>query len=162
MSEYKDRFKKVTHPKKYGPIWVLLHRKAFKAVTLENKIAFERYLYETVQELECKNCRDHALQYLKEHPIRQYFNVKDTKTGADIGIFKYLWIMHNDVNKRIGKKELDWMTALSMYGSNESCTDCSSDKKDDRSDKSDDREDNKKDKKKGEKFKVRIVGKYSH
>ena len=125
MSESaKHELKKLLQPKNYASYWVLIHKKAFKAVTMERKIKYEQFVHELVEELECNHCREDAMKYLRDHPIRSFFGIKDEKSGADIGCFKHSWLFHNHVNKKTGKKEIDWITTLGMYADVQGCDEC--------------------------------------
>ena len=119
-----DLLTKVSNPKGYGPLWYLIHKKAFNTKNLYEKEDFERFVIWLISVLLCDDCKEHATKYLKENPIRPFFSLRDERSGAEIGCFKWSWIFHNNVNRRLGKKELDWLTALSMYGSNEGCSNC--------------------------------------
>ena len=121
---------KISNPKMYGPYWYLIHKKAFNTRSQQDKEEFEKFVTWLVSVLLCEDCHKHSTEYLKKNPVRMYFNVKDDKSGSDIGCFKWSWIFHNVINKRLGKKEVDWITALSMYSSDEKCTNCEKKEKD--------------------------------
>ncbi len=154
MSE--EKLKKLINPKSYGAYWVAMHKKAFKAVTLDKKLRYEQFVHDLIEELECNHCREDALKYLREHPIRTFFNVKDEKSGSDIGCFKHSWLFHNHVNRKLGKKELDWLSALGMFSSTNGCDNCGHQEghggdNDHGGRKYDDKE-----------LKVKIIGRYRH
>jgi hypothetical protein len=148
-----ELLKKVADPKQYGQIWVILHKRALAAQTQAEKDEFERFLVWTVSTLLCEECRKDGLDYLKKNPIKPWANTIDQKTGARVGLFKYTWIFHNFVNRKLGKKELDFMTCLAMYSDNSvGCTDCHADKNE--------KNEKKKDEKDEKNAKIKIVGKY--
>jgi hypothetical protein len=123
----KDLLQKISDPKNFNMIWYLIHKRALLCRTPHEKEDFEKFVLWVVSVLPCNSCKDHATKYLSEYPIRQFFFVKDEKTSAEIGCFKWSWIFHNAVNRRLGKKEVDWITALSMYTSDEGCDNCGKD-----------------------------------
>ena len=154
-----DLLSKVANPKKYGPYWYLIHKKAFNAKSLPEKEDFVRFVEWVISILLCEECHEHSTKYIKENPIRSFFHVKDERSGAEIGCFKWSWIFHNVVNRRLGKKEIDWITALSMYSSDEKCKDCGHGSKDDKL--KDDKLKNSKVKNNDDKnVKVKMVSKY--
>lgn len=117
-----------TDPTKFGPgMWISIHTLALRANTQEKKKEYVEEVISLVESIKCGECHGHATEYLKKNPIEKYFNVKDVKSGAEIGCFKWSWVFHNAVNKRLGKKELDFNTALMKYiPSKEKCTNCGS------------------------------------
>lgn len=116
---------KISDPKIIGSgYWVSWHISAARIKTHQDKVDFIRRFKSDVEGFPCGNCREDAVKYVKENPPEQYMNVKDAKTGGDIGISKYLWLFHNYVNRKIGKKEISWDTYLSLYYSQEMIEGC--------------------------------------
>jgi hypothetical protein len=128
---------KLTDPKSFGPgIWFTLHTTSLTAVDTESKKAFAAMVKSIIHGIKCEECHGHATAYLEKNPIEKFFNIKDDKTSAEIGCFKWTWIFHNAVNRRLQKKEIDFQTALMMYAKKETCKDCTSKPKSDRSETS--------------------------
>lgn len=121
----KELREKISDPKKVGPgIWYLIHSRSLKTVTMAQKQAYAQFVQETVTDIRCEDCKGHALKYIQNNPMHPYFNVKDVKTGAEIGCFKWSFLFHNDVNRRLGKHELDFDTAFMLYANAEACKEC--------------------------------------
>jgi len=107
--------KKLVDPKSFGPgAWLIIHILAYNAKRDEAKRDFEAAMHKICSGLKCKNCKVHCGEYLKNHPIRDYWHVKN-KNGVDIGMFKWSWTFHNAVNQRLGKEIMDFDTAYHLY-----------------------------------------------
>ena len=99
-------------PAYIGPgTWVTLHTLAFHATSDSKKEQFRETLDLIIKNFMCQICREHALQYLQDHDIRAY-------DDATLGYFIYIWKFHNTVNRRLGKMEMDFETALAIYSNN--------------------------------------------
>ena len=106
---------KNSDPKVWGPgAWFTMHVYARNSTTPEAKKSFINYCRIIISNLKCEKCRAHALDYLNQHPIDDFLNIK-SNDGADIGMFKWTWMFHNAVNSRLGKPIFDWDTAYVMY-----------------------------------------------
>jgi len=107
--------KKLADPKSFGPgAWLVIHILAYHAKTNESKRDFEAAMHNICSGLKCNNCKVHCGDYLKNHPIKNYWDVKN-KNGVDIGMFKWSWNFHNAVNQRLGKETMDFDTAYHLY-----------------------------------------------
>jgi len=117
-----------TNPKIIGPgWWSRYHLKARQATTLERINRFiEDDAYWIRDNFPCLKCRKDTKEYMNENDIRLYIHIKDEFSNF-IGMFKYTWMQHNWVNAKLGKKLMDWETALRLYDVDEDgvCTkDC--------------------------------------
>ena len=56
----------------------------------------------------------HAHDYLMEHPMEPYRDIKDD-SGIPCGMFMWSWEFHNAVNERLGKKVIDYNDAYELY-----------------------------------------------
>jgi hypothetical protein len=102
-------------PNKIGPgSWFLLHLMAKYATTPVLKEAFIYNLDLLRTNFTCAKCRQHINQYLDEHPIRNYYYLKDNQ-GNDIGMFRYMWEFHNVVNLRLNKPHVSWQEAINNF-----------------------------------------------
>lgn len=102
-------------PKYLGPgIWFTIHTLAKNATTPTLKQTFKVFIYSLREEFPCNLCRSHIIEFLDRHPIDSFWNIKDT-SGRDIGLFKYTWMFHNTVNKRLNKPQLSFESALEIY-----------------------------------------------
>ena len=119
---------KFDDPASFGPgVWFTIHVRSLSAKDDASKKEFAAMVKDIIEHIKCQDCHDHAIAYIKKNPIERYFGIKDEKTAAQIGCFKWTWIFHNSVNKRIGKKELDFKTALMIYAPTDGkCTNCGS------------------------------------
>ncbi len=101
-------------PKIIGPgIWFIIHHKASKAITLETKLEFIQFIKELSIEFPCVVCSEHMIEYIKNHPFDSFMDI--TVDDRDIGMFKWSWIFHNNVNTRLRKSYMDWNTAYKIY-----------------------------------------------
>lgn len=108
-----------TDPKKFGPgVWFSLHLSAINAIEDEYIKFFINQTKTLISKLPCKDCSDHAINYMQNNPIEQFIELKDSE-GNKIGMFKWTWMFHNDVNSRLGKSIIDWLTAYYMYKNEE-------------------------------------------
>lgn len=119
---------KYQNPIFFTGIWFCIHILSLRAKTLEAMRKFAEELRFIIDKIKCDNCRTHGLEYMKNNPIEKYFKLRDSRSGASIGPFYYTWEFHNSVNRRIGKKEMDFYTALQLYSSADICKDCGIDK----------------------------------
>jgi len=102
-------------PEVIGPgYWVNMHLVARRANTEPAKRAFRDYLRLLAETFPCEKCRLHIQEYLAAHPIERSWTVLTTK-GEDMGMFKYSWEFHDQVNRRLGKEGPDLVTAWEMY-----------------------------------------------
>lgn len=110
-----EEMDKITNSKSFGPgAWLTIHILAYNAQTERDKKSFERDMKNICNGLKCGKCKEHCSQYLKENPIKDHWSQKN-KEGKEIGMFQWSWAFHNAVNRRLGKKELDFDTAYYLY-----------------------------------------------
>ena len=109
----------ITDPKIFGPgMWYSIHVSSLQLG--ENN--YITYVEALLNKLPCKKCRDHAMEYLRDNPIENFKSIKD-KDGELIGMFKWSWMFHNAVNKRLNKQIIDFNTAYNFYtGAEALCT----------------------------------------
>jgi hypothetical protein len=112
MSYQSSEYDKI--PKHKLKSWNTIHIKARNANTPEKKQEFIRYINYLATHFPCPQCVNHIKEYLVQHPIESYLNVKDGN-GKDIGLFKWSWEFHNAVNRRLGKAEMTWDKLLKIY-----------------------------------------------
>ncbi len=100
---------RLADPRIFGPgSWFDIHVYAAEATTPERKRAFMDFMRLLAPKLKCKTCKDHAIVYLRDHPMENYLT-------EEHGLFKWSWIFHNTVNRRLGKPEVDWTSALKLF-----------------------------------------------
>jgi hypothetical protein len=113
-------------PTKIGPgIWFKMHIDAVAAVTDSLKEAFIININATCDNFKCKKCQPHFRKFIDTHPLRDYWNVKDSK-GSDIGFFKWTWELHNQVNKFLNKYQPTLVEAYEFFSDTEAgaCFNC--------------------------------------
>ena len=104
----------LSDPKYTGPgTWFALHTLASNSA---NAQAFFKDMQIIINNFKCGDCRNHAQQYIKDHPFNIYLNMKD-ENGTLIGPAKYMWEFHNTVNSRFNppKPLMDWKTCWATY-----------------------------------------------
>lgn len=90
---------------KIGPVlWKNIHENAGKCKTPEQKKKFIEYLFFLCQNFPCNVCKPHFTHYLKE-------NCPSKNTD----LFFWSVEFHNNVNKRLGKPQMDIIDACKMY-----------------------------------------------
>ena len=117
-SDYKDH----TDPKYIGPgTWNVIHRRAFKAHTHNDQIAFIEFMKDVCYGFPCFVCKGHCTEYIKNHPMEEYIDVPVEINGEklQIGLFVWSWKFHNAVNARIKKPIMNWDTAYNLYSETE-------------------------------------------
>lgn len=91
----------------WGPLyWKLLHGMAeysgkFQSIILQNdERAYWKKLLTTLEGvLPCKECRQHAHEYILTHPVQ----IPDDPADVHTYIKMWLYEFHEDVNRRLGK-----------------------------------------------------------
>lgn len=97
----------------WGPLgWDWMHNLAicYPLLSSENDIFFTlTKIYEFINKLPCKNCKNHAINYINKNPINLTSNAN----------FQY-WVFnfHNSVNKRIKKKKFSILEYNIKYRQN--------------------------------------------
>jgi len=98
--------------------WKKIHEKARDSVTLAQKEEFIKYMSDDVAiKLPCGGCRIHAQDFIQKNDIRQHFNTQEIINGRiyDTGLFKWTWLLHNSVNKKLCKPEMNFFDAFKLY-----------------------------------------------
>lgn len=93
--------------------WDNIHKMAVNATTVELKDEFSRYIEFLRHNFPCPKCRPHIKKYMHQHPIKSYYNI--IEDDKDIGIAKWSWEFHNDVNKRLFKRQVSWEDFKKKY-----------------------------------------------
>ena len=100
--------------------WKVLH--SFAAgyplnPTDEDKIGFKWLIKSFAQLYPCETCRNNFRELIKKIPI------VDGNSREEVVV--YVCQLHNDVNKRLGKKEFDCSKALEKWGGGKKSCGCS-------------------------------------
>ena len=94
-------------PSSWGPYaWKTLHSIAAHSDAQNEISSFKLYAHSLADSLPCNTCRQHMKEYLKSHPI------------PDKNCFEWTVTFHNNVNKRLGKPELNIEEAKLNYNKN--------------------------------------------
>jgi hypothetical protein len=109
-----------TDPKKFGPVlWRIIHIAALNMSADD----FIKFINLQIIHILCMDCRNHAIEYLKNNPPESYKNVYDVN-GEFVGMFKWSWKFHNDVNIRLKHQLMDYNTAYALYSTDsQTCSD---------------------------------------
>jgi hypothetical protein len=109
--------------KEWGPfVWSVLHALAEKAGKVvfalyeaDERRAWVQLLKATGSMLPCSDCRDHYKVWVDEHP----FTYIETMPYQAIKPFvqNWLWLLHQDVNTRLGKPGILLTDLPGLYGS---------------------------------------------
>ena len=98
-----------TNPKYIGPgTWNVIHTLAYNAQTSSMQKNFMRTMETIVNFFPCEVCRGHSIDYLKNHPMRDYLS-------DALGLFVWTWKFHNHVIYRTNKQQMSWDMALHIY-----------------------------------------------
>lgn len=122
---YEHSFKHIAHPHVFGPgTWWNLHMDGLNADNYDDQQTYIRNVNKKLAALPCLECRNHAMEYLIKNPVNKF-------SGIEEGYFRWSWEFHNTVNKRLGKPELPYDLAKSLYSNhfNNYCTDCGNEKR---------------------------------
>jgi hypothetical protein len=98
--------------------WKKIHEKARESVTIPLKEEFIKFINDEVgAKLPCGGCKMHTQEFIKTNDIREYYNTQEIINGRiyDIGFFKWSWKLHNSVNKKLYKPELEFNDAFKLY-----------------------------------------------
>ena len=86
-------------------MWTTIHIMAADASRNPKKFdTFVDTVKNLLKNIPCKDCREHAGDYLNGHPL---------ESCADS--FIWSWRFHNTVNKRLEKPEMDYSTARKIF-----------------------------------------------
>ena len=92
----------------WGPIlWKEMHLKTFE--TPMDKLTILEYFNRIPERIPCDKCKKHYTAYIRRNPI---------PTDNRDDLIHWLIDLHNDVNKRTGKKILTYKEARSLYETN--------------------------------------------
>ena len=100
--------------KQNAKTWHKIHRRASKIKSYQDKKDFIKYMKKLYKVIDCEVCRSHTKMFMKKHPMKEYMTYMDID-GRDRGLFRWTWIFHNEVNRRLGKSECEWDEAVYKY-----------------------------------------------
>lgn len=107
----------------YGPgYWNMIHKQAFDIKNSKREDEFIIEIKKKFIAFPCKSCSDEALKYLRNNDISKMKNIK-LDNGKLIGMFYWTFVFHNVVNLKLGKPQMDFEIALTLYEDDEKCED---------------------------------------
>ena len=99
----------------WGPgVWMTLHILSYTSDTLIKAKLFIATLLSIVNNLPCKKCRKHSIDFIKNNNYNPYIKLIGSNK-KHIGPFKYICKMHNNANKILGKPVINWLQAYEKY-----------------------------------------------
>ena len=120
---------KFTDPAIIGPgIWFEMHTEAVQCKNDQRKRAFVTRINNLCDKFRCIKCKLHFKKFINSHPFENYWFVYNNK-GEDIGFYKWTWECHNNVNRFLGKPQVDLEESYEYYMSQSAgvCIDCGKD-----------------------------------
>lgn len=110
----------VANNKFWGPhFWRVIH--SFAAAyrpTYEVKQAFKQFIYSLTGILPCDVCRQHYLENLKQLPLTEEY------LSNSHNLFLWSYLLHDLVNKKLGKYSPPFEQVKSIYFNDEICETC--------------------------------------
>lgn len=105
---------KLANPEYIGPgKWEIIHIFARDAIDEPSKNLFVFVMTKIRDTFRCEKCKTHLTEYMRTHPFQPFWNIKEN--GIEVGMSKWAHLLHNTVNKRLGKPEWDWNKYYSIY-----------------------------------------------
>jgi hypothetical protein len=102
-------------PEIFGPpLWFILHNMAANYPKTPKKDDRQLMIYFLVglpSAIPCLTCKNHAMDYLQSKDLSMVVNDKKS-------LIQFVLDFHNNVNKRLGKKEWTLKQVYSRYGGN--------------------------------------------
>ena len=100
--------KTITKKKWGNSAWFFIHYISLRQDTSEKIFHFKRFMYYLAFILPCDKCRNHLQSHMLDIPLDSYSsNSKD--------LFEWTFILHNTVNKSLGKKMISFEEAIHLY-----------------------------------------------
>lgn len=96
-------------PEYWGPgHWHLFHSQSYLARDQASQKQFIELFLSSLAYLPCAVCRKHASKYVETYPIHDVIGKPDRDGEDHMGMFEWVWRMHNAVNHRLGKPMLEY------------------------------------------------------
>jgi hypothetical protein len=113
-----EMLKKHQRPEFNGPgIWYCIHTKASKVKNYNDMLDAIKDIRMYIEGFKCENCRGHATEYEKSHPLKNCLECKHQshKGGLEMCLFKWTVDFHNAVNARLNKPVIGYEMAYEFY-----------------------------------------------
>src|SRR5690606_20420538 len=97
------------------------HVDSLAVTTFSDKSEFAKTFRNRINRLPCLKCRQDAIEYLNRNDITIYYNDPPTEylriypTSKGKGLAFYVWMFHNVVNNKLGKRQMTWDEFLMTY-----------------------------------------------
>ena len=98
-------------------LWGEIHQKAKEATTLPLKNDFVTFLNDIISSHGCGGCAQDLKNFIAQNKIELYFWIQESHLGKnfDIGLFKWSWMFHNHVNKKLKRPEPTFEEIVKKY-----------------------------------------------
>lgn len=100
------------NPNVFGPhFWFTLHSVSFfyPEYPTDTDMRIHKEFYESfVHVIPCEDCKEHYRVLLSRYPIDGHLESRNQLT-------RWVVFIHNQVNKRLGKREVDYQTVVENY-----------------------------------------------
>lgn len=106
-------------PKKFAPIWGVIHILAIDAKTKSQQTLSSRTIVMIITHLPCQECSSHAKENIKTRiPFEKYLNEKED----EFALFRWSVDLHNIVNIQTGKPVMGYEAAKTHWEEVLKCT----------------------------------------
>lgn len=99
-------------------MWRTIHSCAAGADTSTKKHYFKIWIQALGHLIPCEECREHFAKVVEKYGIDNYMD-------PNVSLLKFTWLVHNDVNHRLGKQKIHWDVVQTFYLGQESSCDTS-------------------------------------
>lgn len=100
------------------PMWFTIHFSAYHYPmnpTFEQQEDMFNYILSLPTIIPCNRCKKHAKEFIEGYKrTNKIFDVVRTRDN----LFKFTVDFHNNVNRRLGKREFTYQEAYSLYNAN--------------------------------------------
>jgi hypothetical protein len=105
--------------KQIGPgLWHLLHTSACAVKTEANIVEFEKILDLVKKTIKCDECRNDLQTFIDKNPIKNYLDLKSTRTNDIVGVYVWTFKLHNHVNAKLNKPIADLEQTYKYFSNN--------------------------------------------
>lgn len=108
-------------PKSFGSSFILgsalwddIHLGALSCENIVDKMHYHRWIHSIYDSIHCGGCKKHMLEYLQKYPVDSHFQ-PEMLNGVDVALYRWSWMFHNDVNKRLYRRQPPFEEALARH-----------------------------------------------
>jgi len=107
-----------------GPgIWHILHTSAAYATEPEKMDEFDKLLEIVKKTIRCEECRKDLQDFIDKNPLSNYRTL-NSKKGEPVGYYVWSWKLHNHVNTKLNKPQVNVQDSYKYYSGNSVCFSC--------------------------------------